>query len=101
MLQTLISLVTLSALAGFEPHWSKNKLRYYNHPFYNLIYKSRAALKNMSIEEATADLLGEKQPSKKFTTPEQIGEMVAFLSSPSASNITGSEFKMDGAWTTQ
>jgi 3-hydroxybutyrate dehydrogenase len=46
-------------------------------------------LKKLSIEDAAADLLGEKQPSKKFTTPEQIGDMVIFLSSPSASNITG------------
>jgi len=61
--------------------------------------ETRAIQKQLSIEQATADLLGEKQPSKKFTTPEQIGEMVVFLCSPSASNITGSIQLMDGAWT--
>jgi len=61
----------------------------------------RSMSKNMTIDEATEDLVGEKQPSKKFTTPEQIGDMVTFLCSDSASNLTGSEIMMDGAWTVQ
>ena len=35
-------------------------------------------------------LLGEKQPSKRFVTPEQLGGTVAFLCSPAADQITGS-----------
>lgn len=53
------------------------------------------------MEEATSKLLGEKQPSKKFITPEQIGEYVIFLCSEGASNITGSEQIIDGGWTCQ
>eukprot|EP01114_Cavostelium_apophysatum_P024267 TRINITY_DN9444_c1_g1_i1.p1 TRINITY_DN9444_c1_g1~~TRINITY_DN9444_c1_g1_i1.p1 ORF type:complete len:284 (+),score=51.56 TRINITY_DN9444_c1_g1_i1:39-854(+) len=62
---------------------------------------TRAASKNLSLEEATADLLSEKQPSKKFTTPKQIGEMVVFLCGEGGANITGSEIVMDGGWTVQ
>jgi 3-hydroxybutyrate dehydrogenase len=55
----------------------------------------------MSVEEATRDLLGEKQPSKKFTSCTDIGEYVAFLCSDAAANITGSLQVIDGGWTTQ
>jgi 3-hydroxybutyrate dehydrogenase len=41
--------------------------------------QARAKAKNISIEEASQDLVGEKQPTKRFTTSEQIGDMVAFL----------------------
>lgn len=57
--------------------------------------------KKISLDEATEDLVGAKQPSKRFTTCEQIGDMVVFLCSNSASNITGSEQLMDGGWTAQ
>jgi Dehydrogenases with different specificities (related to short-chain alcohol dehydrogenases) len=63
--------------------------------------EARAQQKNMTIEQATADLVGEKQPSKRFTTEEQVGKMVVFLCSEAASNISGSEQIMDGCWTVQ
>src|SRR3954467_9693738 len=40
-----------------------------------------AERKGISIEEASGELLGEKQPSKRFTTPQQLGELAVFLSS--------------------
>lgn len=52
----------------------------------------------ISIDEATVKLLEEKQPSKRFVTIEQIGEMAVFLSGPAASNITGQTMVMDGGW---
>jgi 3-hydroxybutyrate dehydrogenase len=76
------------------PGWVKT-------PIVEAQIQTLAKQKNLSIEAATMELLGQKQPSKKFTTPEQIGDMVTFLCSPSASNITGSIQVMDGAWTTQ
>jgi len=63
--------------------------------------ETRSKNKNLSMEDATADLLAEKQPSKKFTTVTQIGDMVVFLCSDSASNLTGALQIMDGGWTTQ
>jgi len=63
--------------------------------------EARATQKGITIEQAIIELVGEKQPSKRFTTAEQIGEMVVFLSSEAASNLTGSEQIMDGGWTVQ
>lgn len=57
-----------------------------------------AAKSGISIEEATVKLLEEKQPSKRFTEVEQIGEMAVFLSGPAAANITGQTMVMDGGW---
>jgi len=60
-----------------------------------------AERKGLSGEAAARDLLGEKQPSKRFVTPEQLGELAVFLSSDAASNMTGAALTMDGGWTAQ
>ena len=52
-----------------------------------------------SIEEASRDLLAEKQPTLRFTTPEQLGGVAVFLCSAAADNITGISLPVDGAWT--
>jgi len=54
-----------------------------------------------SVEQATEELLEAKEPSMKFSTPEQIGGLVAFLCSESASNMTGTSLSHDGGWTAQ
>lgn len=61
----------------------------------------RAAEKALSEEEAKADLLAEKQPSKQFATTEEVGGLAAFLCSPAANQITGQEMGIDGGWTAQ
>ncbi|MGF7205463.1 3-hydroxybutyrate dehydrogenase [Skermanella aerolata] len=60
-----------------------------------------AALKRISQQDAAMDLLGEKQPSRSFVTPEQVGGTVAFLCSPMADQITGTTIAVDGGWTAQ
>ncbi|BBF91914.1 3-hydroxybutyrate dehydrogenase [Blastochloris tepida] len=60
-----------------------------------------AARKGISNEEASRELLSEKQPSKQFVTPEQLGELVLFLCSDAASNLRGTSLSMDGGWTAQ
>lgn len=62
---------------------------------------ARAAAQGVEVAEAGRDLLSEKQPSKRFTTPEQLGELAVFLSSPAADNMTGTSLAMDGGWTAQ
>jgi len=62
---------------------------------------NRAAEKNLTAEEAMVDLLAEKQPSKQFATPEQVGGLAAFLCSPAADQITGQELGIDGGWSVQ
>jgi len=60
-----------------------------------------AASKGVSVEEAGRELLSEKQPSKSFVTPEQLGELAVFLSSEAAGNMRGAALTMDGGWTAQ
>ncbi len=62
---------------------------------------ARAAAQGVSLEEAKKALLGEKQPSLQFTTPEQLGELAVFLCSEAASNIRGAAINVDGGWVAQ
>lgn len=52
----------------------------------------------LSWDEAKMKLLSEKQPSKEFVTPEQIGAMVLYLCSDAAAQVTGTEMSIDGGW---
>lgn len=63
--------------------------------------QAKAKEGNITFEQATQALLAEKQPSLRFTTPEDIGEAVKFLCSPAAANLTGVSIPVDGGWTAQ
>jgi 3-hydroxybutyrate dehydrogenase len=63
--------------------------------------EARAEKEGISIDEAKVGLLGEKQPSLQFTTPEQLGELAVFLCSPAADNVRGVAWAVDGGWTAQ
>nr|WP_210163222.1 3-hydroxybutyrate dehydrogenase [Niveispirillum irakense] len=60
-----------------------------------------AARENISVQEAQVRLLSEKQPSKQFTTPEQLGDLAVFLCGDAAANIRGASLSVDGGWTAQ
>jgi 3-hydroxybutyrate dehydrogenase len=60
-----------------------------------------AAREKISNEQAKLQLLGEKQPSLEFVTPEQIGGIAVFLCSPAADQMRGASLSVDGAWTAQ
>jgi 3-hydroxybutyrate dehydrogenase len=62
---------------------------------------ARAAADGVDGAEAKRRLLSEKQPSLQFTTPEQLGELAVFLCTPSADNIRGAAFNVDGGWAAQ
>ena len=61
----------------------------------------RAAREGIAVEKAKVELLGEKQPSLQFVTPEQLGELAVFLCSPPADNVRGVAWSVDGGWTAQ
>jgi 3-hydroxybutyrate dehydrogenase len=63
--------------------------------------EDKAKEKGISIEEATNQLLGEKQPNKRFIHAEQIGAMIVFLCGDNGSSMTGEIITMDGGWTAQ
>ncbi|GGB51776.1 3-hydroxybutyrate dehydrogenase [Blastomonas aquatica] len=63
--------------------------------------EAMAQEQGFSVEEASDKLLCAKQPSGQFVTPEQIGELAAFLCTPAAAQITGTALPIDGGWTAQ
>ena len=62
---------------------------------------AKAAALGLSNEEATKLLLGEKEPSMQFTTPEELGELAVFFCSAAANNVRGVAWNMDGGWAAQ
>ena len=48
-----------------------------------------------------ADLLSEKQPSRRLSTTDDIGRLAAWLCDPRAHNVTGTVIPVDGGWTAQ
>jgi len=59
------------------------------------------AARNMTREEVIENVMLERQPTKKFVQPGDIGAMATFLCRDEAANITGSNITVDGAWTAQ
>jgi 3-hydroxybutyrate dehydrogenase len=62
---------------------------------------AKAAAHGWTNAEATKALLGEKEPSMQFTTPEELGELAVFFCSPAGNNVRGVAWNMDGGWAAQ
>jgi 3-hydroxybutyrate dehydrogenase len=62
---------------------------------------AKAVALGVSNEEAKNVLLGEKEPSMQFTTPEELGELAVFFCSPASNNVRGVAWNMDGGWVAQ
>ena len=62
---------------------------------------ARAEAAKVSTEEAKRQLLGEKEPSMQFTTPEELGQLAVFFCSPAGNNVRGVAWNMDGGWAAQ
>ena len=63
--------------------------------------RDRASREKIPVEQASRELLAEKQPSLAFATPEQIGALTVFLCSDAAAEIRGTALPVDGGWTAQ
>jgi 3-hydroxybutyrate dehydrogenase len=63
--------------------------------------EARARTANISVDAAKEEMLREKQPMLRFSTPEQIGALAAFLCGDGAATITGAALSVDGGWTAQ
>jgi 3-hydroxybutyrate dehydrogenase len=61
----------------------------------------RAAREGLSNDEARRALLGEKQPSLQFVTPQQLGALAVFLCSDAAAQVRGAAWNVDGGWYAQ
>jgi 3-hydroxybutyrate dehydrogenase len=62
---------------------------------------AKALALGLSNEEAKRLLLGEKEPSMQFTTPDELGDLAVFFCSPAGNNIRGVAWNMDGGWAAQ
>jgi 3-hydroxybutyrate dehydrogenase len=62
---------------------------------------AKAAALGVSNDEARNLLLGEKEPSMQFTTPEELGALAIFFCSPAGNNVRGVAWNMDGGWAAQ
>lgn len=62
---------------------------------------AKALALGVSNTDATKLLLGEKEPSMQFTTPEELGALAVFLCSSAANNVRGVAWNMDGGWAAQ
>ena len=62
---------------------------------------ARAEAGGITMQAATAQLLGEKEPSLQFTTPDELGALAVFFCSPAAKNVRGVAWNMDGGWVAQ
>jgi 3-hydroxybutyrate dehydrogenase len=63
--------------------------------------QDRAEKDGTTVEQESHDMVAEKQPMVKFTTPEQIGGLAVFLCSDAAATITGTPLSIDGGWVAQ
>jgi len=62
---------------------------------------AKATSQGVSNEEAIGLLLGEKEPSMQFTSPEELGALAVFFCSPAGNNVRGVAWNMDGGWVAQ
>jgi 3-hydroxybutyrate dehydrogenase len=90
-LETAESAITCNAIC---PGWVLT-------PLVEKQIEGNAKRDRISLGEAKERLLAEKQPSKEFATPEQVGALALFLCSESASQIRGAALPIDGGWTAQ
>jgi 3-hydroxybutyrate dehydrogenase len=63
--------------------------------------EARAKADKISVEQASRNLIAEKQPQLQFTRVEQIAGLATFLASDTASNMQGTALVSDGGWTAQ
>lgn len=62
---------------------------------------ARAAQFGGDRDAGIRDLLREKQPSGRTSTPDEIARTVVWLCDPAAHNLTGAAIPVDGGWTAQ
>jgi 3-hydroxybutyrate dehydrogenase len=60
-----------------------------------------AKARGLTEEQVIRDVLLHAQPTRKFVTTEEIGELAVFLCTGGANSITGAALPIEGGWTAQ
>ncbi|WP_236796264.1 3-hydroxybutyrate dehydrogenase [Amycolatopsis sp. GM8] len=58
----------------------------------------QAAVHGLSVDEVVSDVLLARSAVKRLIEPEEVAGAVAYLCSPEATSITGTELTLDGGW---
>jgi 3-hydroxybutyrate dehydrogenase len=96
----LVGLTKVVALETAEANITCNAIcpGWVHTPLVQKQIEDRAKKENIDVDRATQELVGEKQPSKRFVQPEYIGDLVLFLCSEAGSSFTGAPINIDGGW---
>ena len=99
----IVGLTKVVALENAEENITCNAIcpGWVHTPLVQKQIEDKAKEQNISVEQATANLLGEKQPNKRFIKPENIGNLIAFLCNENGNAMTGEILTVDGGWTAQ
>ncbi len=99
----IVGLTKVVALETAETNITVNAIcpAWVHTPLVQKQIEDKAKEQNISIEEATAKLLGEKQPNKRFVKPENIAALIIFLCGENGNAMTGEILTIDGGWTAQ
>lgn len=72
---------------------------YVRTPLVEAEIQSMAASRGLDEDAAAAEIVASAHPTRRFVTPEEIGQFVVFLASDDAASITGATLAVDGGWT--
>lgn len=99
----IVGLTKVIALENAEANITCNAIcpGWVHTPLVQKQIEDKAKAENISVEKATADLLGDKQPNKRFIQPGNIGALIAFLCDDNGAAMTGEILSIDGGWTAQ
>jgi len=97
----LVGLTKVTALENAKSHITANAIcpGWVKTPLVIKQIEARAEAEGLDMDEATRRLLGERQPTERFVTPEQLAALAVFLCSEAGDTTTGAAFPMDGAFT--
>lgn len=99
----LVGLTKAVALEAATDHITVNAIcpAWVRTPLVEAQIEARMKAHGTTREAESIALVEERQPTKEFVTPEQIGDLVLYLMSASAASVTGIAMPIDGAWTAQ